>query len=95
MLSDGRGSEDETSSVQCVGRLDDFASILSPAFRAATVFVGISVIVAVLTVMAMILFCCIKSHSVFEICGTMQMLSGRTQDIKSPPAQYSFSPGTL
>ena len=80
VLSDGgRDATSETSArVQCVGRLDDFASILSPAFRAATVFVGISVIVAVIAVMAMILFCCMKSHSVFEICGTMQMLSGRT-----------------
>jgi len=78
VLSDGgRDATSETSArVQCVGRLDDFASILSPAFRAATVFVGISVIVAVIAVMAMILFCCMKSHSVFEICGTMQMLSG-------------------
>lgn len=76
VLSDGREDSSSEASVQCVGRLDDFASILSPAFRAATVFVGISVIVAVLTVLAMVLFCCIKSHSVFEICGTMQMLSG-------------------
>lgn len=76
VLSDGTSREDSEASVQCVGRLDDFASILSPAFRAATVFVGISVIVALLTVLAMLLFCCVKSHSVFEICGTMQMLSG-------------------
>jgi hypothetical protein len=36
----------ESESVRCVGRLDNFASILSPAFRASTVFVGLSVIVS-------------------------------------------------
>lgn len=79
VLSDGGGGGlDSTPSVEvkCVGRLDDFASILSPAFRAATVFVGLSVMVSVLCVLSLILFCCVKSHSVFEICGTMQMLSG-------------------
>jgi hypothetical protein len=31
----------DAESVRCVGRFDNFASILSPAFRASTVFVGL------------------------------------------------------
>ena len=40
----------------CRGRLDDFSSILSPAFRAATVFVGIAVIIILICILAMVLF---------------------------------------
>ena len=40
----------------CRGRLDDFGTILSPAFRAATVFVGIAVIISILCIISFILF---------------------------------------
>ena len=40
----------------CRGRLDDFGTILSPAFRAATVFVGISVIISILCIISFVLF---------------------------------------
>ena len=65
-------------SVLCIGDLNNFSSVLSPAFRAATVFVGLSVIVIVLCVLAFLLFLPMRSDSVFEICGTMQFLSGKT-----------------
>ena len=67
-------------SVLCIGDLNNFSSVLSPAFRAATVFVGLSVIVIVLCVLAFLLFLPMRSDSVFEICGTMQFLSGKTAD---------------
>merc|ERR1711997_1002912 len=62
--------------VMCVGQLDNFASIKSPAFRAATVFVGLAVIVGILSVVALLLFCFMKSGTVFEVCGVMQLLTG-------------------
>jgi hypothetical protein len=75
--SDGNpDSAFDGGSVVCIGDLTNFASILSPAFRAATVFVALSVIVIVLCVVAFLLFLPMRSHSVFEICGTMQFLSG-------------------
>ena len=40
----------------CRGRLDDFGTILSPAFRAATVFTGLSAITGILCVVALVLF---------------------------------------
>jgi len=67
---------DAGGSVLCIGDLNNFSSVLSPAFRAATVFVGLSVIVIVLCVLAFLLFLPMRSDSVFEICGTMQFLSG-------------------
>ena len=47
-------SQDGTE--MCRGRLDDFGTILSPAFRAATVFVGIAVIISIICIIAFILF---------------------------------------
>eukprot|EP00096_Caligus_rogercresseyi_P015281 TRINITY_DN772_c0_g3_i1.p1 TRINITY_DN772_c0_g3~~TRINITY_DN772_c0_g3_i1.p1 ORF type:complete len:300 (+),score=77.03 TRINITY_DN772_c0_g3_i1:130-1029(+) len=73
MLSDQSSGE---GSLVCKGRLDDFASILNPAFRTSTVFAGLSVIVTSLAVLAFLLFFFMKATSVFEICGTMQFLSG-------------------
>ncbi len=78
VLSGGDLSEE---SVVCIGDLNNFSSILSPAFRASTIFVGLSVIVAVLCVVAFFLFCFMKSNSVFELCGTMQTLEGRKQTL--------------
>jgi len=60
----------------CRGRLDDFGTILSPAFRAATVFTGLAVIISILCVVAFVLFFMCRSSDVFKICGTMQYLSG-------------------
>jgi len=60
----------------CRGRLEDFSTILSPAFRAATVFVGLAVITIVLCILALVLFFMCSSSDVFKICGSMQLLSG-------------------
>ena len=66
--------------VLCIGEVNNFGSILSPAFRAASVFVGLSVLVMLLCVAMLITFlCCKKASSVFEICGTMQFLSGKNE----------------
>ena len=40
----------------CCGRLDDFGTILSPAFLAATVFTGLAVIISILGIIAFVLF---------------------------------------
>jgi hypothetical protein len=69
-------TDSQDGSEICRGRLDDFSSILSPAFQAATVFVGLSVIIIVLCIVALILFFMCNSSDVFKICGSMQLLSG-------------------
>lgn len=60
----------------CTGRLDDFPSISSTAFQASTVFVGVAVVFAIMTLCAMVLFFFCQSTSVFHICGWMQIISG-------------------
>jgi len=75
-VGDSFSSSQPAEEVICIGQLDNFASILSPAFRAATVFVGLAVIVGILSVIALLLFCFMKSGTVFEVCGVMQLLTG-------------------
>jgi len=73
--SSSGGSED------CQGSLDDLSTVSSPAFRAATVFVGLSVILALLVICSMLLFFFFQSTTVFHICGWIQVTSGRTDFI--------------
>lgn len=59
----------------CQGRLDDFSSILSPAFRVATIFIGVSFVAIALCILCMFLFFVCHSSTVFHICGWLQVLS--------------------
>lgn len=63
---------------RCRGRLDEFGSIPSTAFQAATIFVGVAVFFALATLLAMVLFFFCQSTTVFHICGWMQIISGRS-----------------
>ncbi|XP_015790527.1 LHFPL tetraspan subfamily member 3 protein [Tetranychus urticae] len=56
----------------CEGRLDDISSIPTPAFRAATVFVGLSVVIITLCLCSFVLFFFLHSSTVFHICGWLQ-----------------------
>ncbi|PSN51318.1 hypothetical protein C0J52_15775 [Blattella germanica] len=49
----------------CQGSLDDLSTVSSPAFRAATVFVGLSVILALLAICSMLLFFFFQSTTFF------------------------------
>ncbi|XP_037092222.1 LHFPL tetraspan subfamily member 3 protein-like [Pollicipes pollicipes] len=60
----------------CAGRLSDLSTNISPAFRAATVFVGLAVVVALLTIICFIMFCFLHANTVFRLCAWMQLLSG-------------------
>ena len=60
----------------CKGQLEDFSTILNPAFRAATVFVGLSVVVILLCLCSMLFFFFFSSSTVFHICGWLQIFSG-------------------
>lgn len=66
----------EENGEQCSGKIDDFPSIPSTSFQIATIFVGVAVVFAILTLCAMILFFFCQSTNVFHICGWMQVISG-------------------
>ncbi|CAG0879545.1 unnamed protein product [Cyprideis torosa] len=66
----------ESGELICKGRVDDFATIITPAFRAATVFTGIGVAISFLCLAAMLLFFFVNAATVFHICAWMQLFAG-------------------
>lgn len=61
---------------ECRGSLTDLAAIPETAFKVATILVAVSVLVALVTIPAMLLFFFFTSTKVFYICGWLQLLSG-------------------
>lgn len=59
----------------CDGSLSDFDSILTTAFQASTIFIGVSAIVIILCVLLFLLFICVEAYYVFVICGILQVIS--------------------
>ncbi|XP_054277906.1 LHFPL tetraspan subfamily member 3 protein [Macrosteles quadrilineatus] len=59
----------------CQGRLDDLSSIPSLPGKVATILAALSVLVALITIVAMLLFFFIASTKVFHLCGWMQVIS--------------------
>lgn len=74
----------------CEGRLDDFSTIATPAFRAATVFIGLSVVIILLCLCFMILFFFLHSSTVFHICGWMQAACGESNRANLKPKNIPF-----
>nr|CAH7732723.1 unnamed protein product [Callosobruchus chinensis]CAI5831109.1 unnamed protein product [Callosobruchus analis] len=60
---------------ECTGRLDDFMSIPTNAFQAATAFVGLSCVFALLTICTMILFFFCHSTTVYHVSAWLQLIS--------------------
>merc|ERR1712183_714377 len=60
----------------CRGALPDFSSIISPAFRAATVFTGLSVVVTVCAILIWLAICFTSTAGLFKFSGVLQIISG-------------------
>jgi len=60
----------------CRGDLTNFSSLLSPAFKAATVFTGLSVLGTLAPILATMGLCFCRSSEVFKMCGFLQILAG-------------------
>ena len=60
----------------CRGSLSAFSSILSPAWRAATVFSGLAVLTSVLTLLAWLSICVASTLGLFKVSGCLQIISG-------------------
>ncbi|KAK9880470.1 hypothetical protein WA026_011714 [Henosepilachna vigintioctopunctata] len=60
----------------CFGKLENFMSFPGRSFQAATIFAGLAVFSAVLTICAMLFFLCCHSSTVFFTCAWMQLFSG-------------------
>ncbi|KAI3388930.1 hypothetical protein SNEBB_006754 [Seison nebaliae] len=58
---------------QCVGMWSRFETIINDPFRAATFFIGISCLIVLLSLLAMVLFIFVNAAVVFNITGFMQL----------------------
>ena len=61
---------------ECRGDLGMFSTILSPAFRAGTVFTGLAVVVTVLAMMVWLAICFTSTISLFKFSGILQLVAG-------------------
>ncbi|XP_076447833.1 LHFPL tetraspan subfamily member 3 protein-like [Babylonia areolata] len=59
----------------CSGSFTDFDTILTDAFRACTFFVGVSALLMLFVVAALLLFFCFKKTAVFIFSGILQIFS--------------------
>lgn len=62
---------------ECNGSPFDFNGILNDSFKATTFFVGVSALLMLITVAALLFFFCFKKTLVFYFCGVMQIISGK------------------
>lgn len=69
-------SPDSVTAPYCRGRLDDFSSIPNPSLRVATGLIGLSSLVACLSVFALILFVCAPTAVAYHIVAWMQTVAG-------------------
>lgn len=67
--------DNEKSQYVCSGSFTSFDSLLSDSFRACTFFVGVSALLMLITVAALLLFFCFKKTFVFYFCGVLQLIS--------------------
>lgn len=66
----------DTNNLVGVGEFLDFGQIPSQAFQAATVLVGLTVLLTIICVLCLFLFCCISSRIVFMVCGWILVVDG-------------------
>lgn len=64
------------TTLYCENHFADFGRIISGYFRAATVFIGLSIIFALICVACLLLFFFMKPSKVFYICGWLLLLAG-------------------
>ena len=60
----------------CRGSLTAFSSILSPAWRAATVFSGLAILTSLLVLLVWLSICWASTMSLFRLSGSLQVISG-------------------
>lgn len=62
--------------LDCDGDFLDFTTILNDSFRAASMLVGISALLFLLTIVCLLLFFFMRAATVLKICGWLQLLAG-------------------
>ncbi|MEQ2179513.1 LHFPL tetraspan subfamily member 3 protein, partial [Goodea atripinnis] len=67
--------------LDCQGSFTEFAAIPSGAFKTASFFIGMSMMLVVTCIGCFSLFFLLSTSTVYKICGWMQAASGRFRDL--------------
>ena len=62
--------------LSCVGDFLDFTTILNDPFRAASMLVGISVLLFLVAIVCLLLFFFLRASTVLKVCGWLQLIAG-------------------
>ena len=62
----------------CSGTFTDFGSLINNSYKATTFFVGVSALLMLISVAALLLFFCFKKTAVFVLVGIFELVSGET-----------------
>lgn len=80
----------------CQGSFTEFSAIPSGAFKAASFFIGMSMVLVLTCIGCFALFFFCSTGTVYKICGWMQLAAGRRRPEPNPlcfPASYSSRVG--
>lgn len=80
----------------CQGSFTEFSAIPSGAFKAASFFIGMSMVLVLTCIGCFALFFFCSTGTVYKICGWMQLAAGRTQDSADPLSPHpTFHQGSM
>lgn len=68
----------------CRGSFTDFSSLPSGAFKAASFFIGLSMMLIIACIVCFILFFFCNTATVYKICAWMQLTSGEWREAAAP-----------
>lgn len=61
----------------CDGSFTDFNSLINDSYKATTFFTGVSALLMLISVAALLLFFCFKKTAVFILVGILELVTGR------------------
>lgn len=79
----------------CQGSFTEFSAIPSGAFKAASFFIGMSMVLVLTCIGCFALFFFCSTGTVYKICGWMQLAAGRRLRLQVELIQLSVGPGEL
>ena len=64
---------------ECSGNWADFNTLLNNPYRASAFFVGVSALLMLIAVAALLLFFCFKKTAVFYFVGVLELVTGKLE----------------
>jgi hypothetical protein len=75
----------DSGTLVCEGKFADFDSILTATWKAAAFLIGFSAVLILICICCMLLFLFLRTGLVFQICGWIQIVSGKSKRQNAKP----------